>query len=391
MLRLRPLPATVLLTLSALTAANPFTVEHTTTYTTIIPLSPSNPHSNHTHIIHERGCANPCGYYGQVCCNAGETCFTDANNEAQCGASDGGAPTTPQAGDAGYWQYYTSTWVETDYITKTSVYSSYIGGGAVQTSTYCPTSPWAGATATAAAAQCNWDAGESSCGNICCPSGQYCQVSGQCTPAAGGSVSAPLRPTMSGSYSVVTQTQFSTTTTEPFISPIATGQSVNITSTQADNGGGLSGGAIAGIVIGVLAAIILLILLALYLCARSLFLAIFGRNNRDRRRSTYIEESYHRSGRGGAARSNKWYGAPRPRRVVEERKTTRRGFGPAMGLGALGGAFGFNRGRNQGSQGRRGGRRRVDEKSEYSSDYSYSDYTASECYLPLNEIECGIS
>ena len=354
-----------------LTGANPFTVEHTTTYTVTLPLSPSDPHSNHTHVIEERGCANPCGYYGQVCCQAGESCFTNANNQAECGTGGGGSGGHVTANAGGSWETYTTIWVETDLVTMTSTYSSYLGGyGGMVTSTYCPT-PVAGATATAAAAMCNWNSGESSCGNICCPSGQYCQVAGQCAPAAGGSVSAPLRPTSSGTYSVVTQTSFSTTTTVPFIAPVATGQNVNITSTEADNGGGLSGGAIAGIVIGVILGLILLILLALFLCARSLFLTIFGRR-RNRRKETIVEESYHRRSGGGGSR--RWYGAGsnKPRRVVREERTTRRGFGPAALGGGLAGAFGFRKGQQNRERDRR---RRYDKESEYSSEVSYSTYS----------------
>ncbi|KAL9086135.1 MAG: hypothetical protein Q9159_004315 [Coniocarpon cinnabarinum] len=174
---------------------------------------------------------------------------------------------------------------------------------------------------------------------------------------------------MSGSYTVATQTQYSTTTTQPFISPVATGQQANVTATSAQGGGGLSGGAIAGIVIGVLLGLLLLALLIFFCCIRGLYKTFFGGGRRKRRNTTVVEETYHRSNRGGAARSNaKWYGAPPSRRVVEERKTTRR-FGPGIG-GAIGGAFGF--GRNKRNQDRR---RRYTEKSDVSSSYYSSDYT----------------
>ena len=361
------------------TTAKPFTIDLTTTYTVSVPDSPTDPNSNQTLLVEERGCANPCGYYGQVCCQSGETCITDSNNEAQCSSGSGGSAgvTTAASGSgSGYWQYYTSTWVETDTVTKTSVYSSFVGGGGAASSVWAPTTPVGGTTATAAAANCNWSSGESSCGNICCPSGQYCQVAGQCAPAAGGSVSAPLRPTSSGTYTVQTETSFSTTTTEPFISPIATGQSMNVTETSATGGGGgLSGGAIAGIVIGVIAAIILLILLALFLCFRGIWNLLFGRKRGTRRRETIVEEHIHRSSGGGAA-SRRWYGggasSKPPRRVVKEEKTTRRGFGPAALGGGLGAAFGLGKAKRARQERER---RRYDEKSDYSSSYGYSYYS----------------
>ena len=389
------LPASLLLLLLApLTASKPFTVEHVNTYTTVVPSSTDDPHSNHTHILVERGCANPCGYYGQVCCQAGESCFTDANSQAQCGpagGSGGGGQVSAAGGGSGYWQYFTSTYVETNLVTKTSVYSSWMGGGAVATQTqeYHPTIP-VGATATAGLATCDWSGGESSCGNICCSAGQYCQVSGQCAGAAGGSVSAPLRPTMSGSYTVQTQTQYSTTTTQPFIAPIATGQNagVNITSTQAEGGGGLSGGAIAGIVIGVLLALILLALLIFFCCIRGLYKTFFGGGGRRKKRETIVEEHYHRS-RGGTAggRSNaRWVGTPGPRRVVEERRTTRKGFAPAFMSGGIGGVFGGNKSKKTTRQQTYTNRRR-DDKSDLSSSYYSESYSGtSESYPAIHNV-----
>ena len=305
-------------------------------------------------------CENPCGYWGQLCCGAGESCFTDANNEAQCGGAGagGGAVTTPApaAGGSGYWQTYTSTWVETNLVTKTRVYSSFVAASA--TAQYY-------ASTTAAEANCNWSSGESSCGNMCCPQGQYCQVHGQCAPAAGASVSAAVRPTSSGNV-VVTQTSYSTTTTEPFETPIATGQSAPVTATSAQSSGGLSGGAIAGIVIAVIAGIILLLLLCLFLCFRSIWNAIFG--GRRRKKTTEVYESYHR---GGDRRSGdrRWYGN-RPNRPDRRNKSN---LGPvAAGLGGLAVALGLKRRSDRKKRDRR------EEKSDYTeSSYSYSDYSYS--------------
>lgn len=340
-------------------------LESISIFSTATPLSLEADLIEYQNTTIERRCANPCGYYGQVCCAAGEACITDSNNQAQCGGS--GQVTTPAAGGNGYWQYYTSTYVETDLETRTSVYSSFMGAAPAQvTTTYCPTSP-AQATATGAQANCNWSQGESSCGNICCPQGQYCQVAGQCAGAAGASLSAPLRPTSSGNV-VVTQTSFSTTTTVPFQPPVATGQSAGVTTTSANNSGSLSGGAIAGIVIGVIAAIILLLVLCLFCCFRAAWdsiVALFGGRRRRRRETTEVYESYHRSG-GGRRGDRRWYG-DRPSRIERSERRTGAGLG-AAGLGGLAAALGFRRNQND----RR--RRAVEEKSDVTSSFGSDSY-----------------
>ena len=328
------------------------------------PLSPNAIVAEQNSTLEKR-CANPCGWSGQICCEEGQTCYTDDNNQAQCGSGgQATAAATPASGGSGYWEYWTSVYTDTEM--KTQVYSSYVGHKTAQ------------ATETAAAATCDWNKGESSCGNICCSHGEYCQVHGQCSGTA-SSYSAALRPTSSGD-SVVTQTSYSTTTTVPFGTPIATGQSASLTAAESTNGGGLSGGAIAGIVIGVIIAIIILLLLCLIFCFRAAWnglLAFFGLGKKRRRHETVEYESYHRSGRGGGGGGRTWYGAPRPRR--SERTTTsikkKSGGGPlAAGFGGLATALGFKKRQED-------RRRRIrDEKSDYSSSYgTYSDdsYTAS--------------
>ena len=130
-------------------------------------------------------CDNPCGYYGQLCCEANEVCYTDSNNQAQCGA---GTTTTAKTGQ---WEYYTTTYVQTDLQTVTETFSSYIPQSTIS---------------------CSYSLGETPCGNVCCLSGQYCQATGVCADVGGGSsgyysslytvttivtntASAPLRPT----------------------------------------------------------------------------------------------------------------------------------------------------------------------------------------------------
>lgn len=249
--------------------------------------------------------------------------------------------TAAATANAGGWVYYTSTWIETNYVTRTAVYSSYVGVSVAATPT------------GASCSQYN----QSPCGSICCDSGYYCLTSGTCAYAGGGS---------SGGVYYTTGTP---TTTVPFQTPIATGANATITSSQQTGGKGLSGGAIAGIVIGVLAGILLLTLLCLFCCARAIFdtvLAIFGlgRNRRRVHEETYIEEHHHSSGTGG----RRWYGN-RPSRPASPARTGG-GFGNALGIGALLGGLAIALGLKRRHD------RRHDEKSNTVSSYSYSDYTS---------------
>ena len=301
--------------------------------------------------IEKRDCANggtPCGWYGALCCTSSEQCYTDANNQAQCGAGSANAPA------GGGWVTYTTTWVETVGLeTRTSVYSSFND---------------APVTATCKNSQVV-------CGSVCCDSGFYCKTNGQCAMIAGGSsggilptASAPLRPT-SSTLVVITYTG-TPTGTAPFQTPIPTGAAGGLVESGADNGG-LSGGAIAGIVIGVLLGLLLLFLLCLFCCARALFdtllgiLGIGGKRKHTHEES-YVEEHHHHGGGGGAAG---WYGnrPSRPARIESEKKS---GFGKGLGMAAaLGGlalALGLKRKHDK------------DEKSTTvsGSSYYYSDYTS---------------
>ncbi|KAF2199070.1 hypothetical protein GQ43DRAFT_421066 [Delitschia confertaspora ATCC 74209] len=296
--------------------------------------------------LERRDCPSgtPCGWSGQICCASNEYCYTDSNNQAQCG--QGAAPTSG-------WVYYTTTWVETGFTTRTSVYSSYVGG----TAQAVPTSTCTGA--------------QSPCGGMCCDMGYYCQYSGQCAliggasgGASGGVPSAPLRPT-SSTLVVITATG-SPTTTVPFQTPIATGANATLTEGQP-SGGGLSGGAIAGIVIGVIAGILLLILLCLYCCAKAAFdgfLALVGMGKKNRKHTheeTYIEEHHHSSAAGSGRR---WHGSRPP--PPPKKKS---GLGGMLGVGAaLGGlalALGMKRRHD----------RHDDEKTTI-SDTTYGTYTS---------------
>lgn len=314
-----------------------------------------------------------CGYSSQLCCTGASTCYTDSSDQAQCGTATTAAATE----SGGYWEYYTVTTLETDTVSTTEVYSSYIASATTT------------ATAAAATASCNYALNESPCGTICCASSQYCYSSGQCSAAADGSssgyystyttpgatASAAIRGTTSG---VTTATVTSSpTTTVPFETPVATGANITLTSENSSSGASLSGGAIAGIVIGVLLGLALLGLLCFCCCVKGLFDAFFGGGKR-KRRVTEVEEyerrSHHASGRqsgsGGGGRT--WYGAAsRPARVsrYDERRSDRRSnvgkeaLGIAGGLAALWAILGLKRRREE--------RRNEEKYTEYSGSSSY--------------------
>jgi len=321
--------------------------------------------------ISKRG-ENCCGYWG-LCCGPNAVCYTDINTQAQCA-------TTSMSG-AGYWQYYTSVWVETDTITKTKTYSSYIAQAVATTTAYvAPIS-----IQTGGAVACSSE--QHACGNICCASSQYCLVSGQCATAAPlvtttlvapvvvttlfSSYSAPLRPTSSGVVTVTVKTTTASPTVA-FIVASATG-SANAVTLQNTSTGGLSGGAIAGIVIGILFIVFLLFLLCLYFCFKAGWeglTAIFGIGSGGRRKKVREERRvYHRN--GSRAESRSWYGSDGPRRPQREKKSSGGGLfsgftGVAAGLAGLAAVLGLSRAND---------RKRRDEKSEYSDDYSDTTYS----------------
>lgn len=312
-----------------------------------------------------RQCANPCGFYAQVCCAPNEICFTDGNNQAQCGPAN--AQTTAAAGQ-GNWQYYTTTYVETDLRTITTTFSSFF-----------PIATQGLVLTTTVGNQCRYSLGESPCGSICCSSGQYCMTNiNQCAAAGGGSsayyssfytvtqiASVPVRPT-SNTILTVTSTGLATATV-PFQTPVGTDGSTLI-GAQATTQGKLSAGAIAGIVIGVIAGIILLFLICVCCCFKGAIdsiMGIFGGGRKRRTETTYIEE--RRSRRSSRPAGRTWYGG-RPARVdrtEKKKKKTGGGLGGiatvGAGLGALALLLGLKRKKGQ----------RNDAKSGTS--YSYYD------------------
>ena len=342
--------------------------------------------------LNKRSCDNPCGWDGAVCCSSGEICYTDTNNQAQCGAAGqvGAAITGAASIDNndgsdgnGYWTYYTSTYVEPGLVTRTKIFSEYVVG-----SHPTPEVTPLAAPPTTEEPACQYALNESPCGHICCQSGFYClnPDTGHCANAGAGSsghlssfldhqsitASAPLRPTAS-TFVVVTATGIPTTTV-PFEAPVATGANVTVTSSAADSDGGLSAGAIAGIVIGVILGIIFLALLCFFCClkgAANRILPIFGLGGRRRRREEYVEEYHRHSHHGGHGHGNgQWYGQTRPSRPSKKKKAGGLGgFGAAAaGLGTLGLLLGLKRKNDKRT-----------EKSDYTSSTGYysSDYTSS--------------
>lgn len=333
-------------------------------------------------------CAIPCGWAGQVCCGTGQACYTDASNQAQCSSTAAWTSAATIAGSNGYWNVYTTTYLQSELVTVTSVVSSWCASATPATVYATPTT----AAAPAQTLVCDYASNQSPCGSICCASGQYCVTSGQCAAAAvaGSSAyyssnyatsvagtptgfSAPLRPT-SSTLLVLTSTA-SPTTTEPFVAPVATGANVTLIPTEALHSGGLSGGAIAGIVIGVLLGLALLFLLCFCFCLKKGLdgiLAVFGLGKkRSRTRETeYIEEYHHHSSRNGRGENRSWYGSG-PRRPERKEKKSG-GLGNLLpiagGLAGLWAILGLKR---------KNDRRRDDEKySDYSS--SYGSYYTSE-------------
>ncbi|KAI9820475.1 MAG: hypothetical protein M1826_000912 [Phylliscum demangeonii] len=265
--------------------------------------------------LRARSCANPCGWSGQLCCATNQVCFTDSAGQAQCGAGAAGAGNAGgyQGGQDGQWQLFTTTYVETGYVTLVSTYSSYIVVPTANLVAPTPVATTIQAPAAPAPTPLNCAL---PCGNICCASGQYCAMANQCAAEAAGGFSsayyssyyntytytttppysAPLRPT-SGTPTTTTSTAAVLTATVPFQTPIGTAGGIVYGPGTTGNNKGLSNGAIAGIVVGVLLGILFLLALiaALFYGAGR---RIFGRE-RVIEQETYTRRE-HRSRYGAA-------------------------------------------------------------------------------------------
>lgn len=329
-------------------------------------LSEQLPSLGNNSLVERGSCANgqtACGYYGQLCCNSNQYCYTDANDQAQCGQND---PTTTQyqtvaQSTSGQWSVYTTTYVQTNLQTVTTTYSSFF---------------------PAATAQCTYALGETPCGSCCCQSGEMCQAPNQCVVVVAGSSAyystqsaiVPLRGT-SGATITLTATG-SITTTVPYESAVGTGGA--ILTGKVSTSHGLSGGAIAGIVIGVIAGLILLFLLCACLCFKALWdglLICLGIRRRGRRRTEEVYIDRRTSRRRSDGRT--WFGTA-PRResrtsvdVVEKRRESS-GWGGLATVGAALGGLALLLGLK-----RRRDRRREEDKSSVSYDSYYSsNYTS---------------
>lgn len=230
------------------------------------------PPKHERNILESRDCDNPCGFYSQLCCSSSQVCTTDSNGQAVCkaGSSD----------DSGQWEYFTTTYVETDLVTVTSTGSKAVSS---PTSTDSP--------------DCKSSLGQTPCGDICCSAAEACNRDGKCVRSGsspfdsitGPSPTPPSRPTSTDGATVTSTV--SPTTTMAYIPAVGTdGNSIVGITTGS---GGLSGGAIAGIVVGSLAGAFVLFLLCVCFCVgscvdrtRALF---FGRRNE--RQSTYTGSS----------------------------------------------------------------------------------------------------
>ena len=330
------------------------------------PLDQNLPSLEDQQLVARGDCANPCGYYGQYCCEADESCYTNAANLALCGQTTAApAVETVTVYPSGVWSMVTTTYVQTDLQTITTTYSTWIPGATGPAVTYALS--------------------QIPCGNTVCLAGQWCSAPNVCMAISGGSTAyygsftagVPLRAT-TGTVLTVTSTG-SPTATVPYETPIGTSGGLIYGAQATTQGHVLSGGAIAGIVIGVIAGIILLLLLCACLCFKTLWdglLSIFGINRRRRTETTEVyEERRHRRGRT-------WFGAPakasRTSVDVVEKEKRGRGWGGLIGVGAalsgLALLLGWKRQRD---------RRREEDKSSasYGSYYS-SEYTSeSELFL----------
>ncbi|KAH6898887.1 hypothetical protein B0T10DRAFT_122315 [Thelonectria olida] len=350
----------LLLAAAGLTAAGPFPRD--------------NLHDAGFSYLMPRGCNSYCGADNQYCCSSGETCTT-INDVASC------------VGEGSYYGEYTTTW------TVTQTYTSTIA------------TLWDAAPEATEGVDCiPKNSQQEACGTICCAGWQTCAYDGQCSAKPGmedgttvvitsnGKVttqySAPYRVT--GTTTITSEGVRSDTATETGTSETSTATSDSDTvgaGGSGGTGGDLSAGAIAGIVIGTLAGVALLLLLCFCCIARGLWVALFGKKDKEesRERVDIVEERYSRHGsRPPTAHSKRsthkgWFGGKKGPASASSRREEKKSSGAKwLGLAGLAATLlallNMKKDKRPASKPSRGSRSSRGSSRYSDSYYSYSDY-----------------
>ncbi|KAG5657118.1 hypothetical protein KAF25_001707 [Fusarium avenaceum] len=251
------------------------------------PLPRDDLHDRGYSYLMHRACDSYCGSDNQYCCDSGETCQT-ADGVANCVAAKGG-----WVGD------YTTTWTETRTYTSTIM------------------TRWEPAPEPTKGVNCVPKNDEQEqCGEICCAGWQTCAFKGQCSAKPGYDEPTAVVITTDGKVTTRYSAPYRVTGTTTITNSGAPTESESATETETDasatatetsegaaagesgtGGGGLSAGAIAGIVIGVIAGIALLMLLCFCCIARGLWVALFGKKDKEKSETVDVyEERYSRHG-----------------------------------------------------------------------------------------------
>ena len=135
-------------------------------------------------------CPTPCDWNGQLCCLEGETCYTDANNQAQCGI-----PPTQTFPSCPLWTTSTQN-IETTFSTTVEFVVTYTRTESgilniIRTASWQIEPRPTDCCSPPIPQGCDYALGETPCGDICCASGQYCQFAGSCATT----VEPPVDPT----------------------------------------------------------------------------------------------------------------------------------------------------------------------------------------------------
>ena len=325
---------------------------------------------NETELV-KRQCPHPCGYQGWMCCNENQHCSYLSDGEPTC--VNGEASSSSSSSSS--WEYHTTTVVETDVATSTSIWSSLV---------------------TPTEAACRADIGETQCGGRCCEAAFEC-VDNQCVQGSSSAAIPTAAPT-SGPISSATASATPSSSTGAggggSTEPNGEGGSSDggVTTSAKGSTNHLSGGAIAGIVVGIVA--------GLFLLGFCLFCVAGRRRGRRRTRTeTVIVEKrrgnrrysggsggrrysgggageYYGSGTGPWRRT--WFGT-RPSTVVDERRRSgsrRHGHGWAW-IGVFFAAIAVCLGLR-----RRDRRNRRDDQSTSSYTYDSNDYYTNPCEYP---------